>query len=48
LALARRGAGAIGAVAIEQGMRTIRQDGIEKVRQGLTSLVEVSRVTAAV
>jgi type II secretory ATPase GspE/PulE/Tfp pilus assembly ATPase PilB-like protein len=27
-------------------MQTMREDGIEKVRQGLTSLVEVSRVTS--
>jgi type IV pilus assembly protein PilB len=47
LALERRGAGAIAAVAREQGMRTMRADGIEKVRQGLTSLVEVGRVTSA-
>jgi type IV pilus assembly protein PilB len=47
LALERRGAGAIAAVAREQGMRTMREDGIEKVRQGLTSLVEVGRVTSA-
>jgi type IV pilus assembly protein PilB len=47
LALERRGAGAIAAVAREQGMRTMREDGIDKVRQGLTSLVEVGRVTSA-
>jgi type IV pilus assembly protein PilB len=47
LALERRGAGAIGAVAREQGMRTMREDGIDKVRQGITSLVEVGRVTSA-
>jgi type II secretory ATPase GspE/PulE/Tfp pilus assembly ATPase PilB-like protein len=28
------------------GMRTMRDDGIEKVKQGLTSLVEVGRVTS--
>jgi type IV pilus assembly protein PilB len=47
LALERRGAGAITAVAREQGMRTMREDGIDKVRQGITSLVEVGRVTSA-
>jgi len=47
LALARRGVSEIAAVAMEQGMRTMREDGIEKVRQGLTSLVEVGRVTTA-
>ncbi|NTW29082.1 MAG: Flp pilus assembly complex ATPase component TadA [Coriobacteriia bacterium] len=30
--------------AIEQGMRTLRQDGLEKVRQGLTSVEEIVRV----
>ncbi len=31
-------------VAIEQGMLTLRQDGLEKVRMGLTSLEEIARV----
>lgn len=31
-------------VAIEQGMLTLRQDGLEKVRQGDTSLEEIMRV----
>jgi type IV pilus assembly protein PilB len=31
-------------VAIEQGMLTLRQDGLEKVRQGVTSIEEVVRV----
>ncbi len=31
-------------VAIEEGMRTLRQDGFEKVRMGLTSIEEVLRV----
>jgi type IV pilus assembly protein PilB len=35
---------AIGQVAREQGMITLRQDGLEKVRQGLTSIQEVLRV----
>jgi type IV pilus assembly protein PilB len=35
---------AIGQVAREQGMITLRQDGMEKVRQGLTSIAEVLRV----
>jgi type IV pilus assembly protein PilB len=34
----------IKAVAIEQGMLTLRQDGLEKVRAGLTSVEEVMRV----
>ena len=34
------------AVAREEGMLTLREDGVEKVRAGLTSLEEVLRVTA--
>jgi type IV pilus assembly protein PilB len=33
-------------VAREEGMATLREDGVEKVRAGLTSLEEVLRVTA--
>ena len=36
----------IGAVAAEEGMLTLREDGLTKVRAGLTSLEEVLRVTA--
>jgi type IV pilus assembly protein PilB len=32
-------------VAREDGMRTLREDGLLKARQGLTSLAEVARVT---
>ena len=32
------------AVAIEQGMRTLRDDGLEKARNGMTSIEEVARV----
>jgi type IV pilus assembly protein PilB len=32
------------AVAIEQGMRDLREDGLEKARNGLTSIEEVARV----
>jgi type IV pilus assembly protein PilB len=35
----------IAAAARAHGMRTMRDDGLAKVRQGLTSLVEVGRVT---
>jgi type II secretory ATPase GspE/PulE/Tfp pilus assembly ATPase PilB-like protein len=44
LVLERRGADAIAAAAARTGMR---RDGIDKVRQGVTSLAEVGRVTAA-
>jgi type IV pilus assembly protein PilB len=33
--------------AAEEGMRTMRQDGLNKVRAGLTSVAEVERVTAS-
>jgi type IV pilus assembly protein PilB len=33
--------------AREQGMRTLREDGLEKVRQGRTSIAEVARVTSS-
>jgi type IV pilus assembly protein PilB len=36
----------IGAAAREEGMLTLREDGVAKVRSGLTSLEEVVRVTA--
>jgi type IV pilus assembly protein PilB len=31
--------------AIEQGMMTLRQSGLEKIRQGLTTIDEVVRET---
>jgi type IV pilus assembly protein PilB len=48
LVLARRGVAEIAASAAAAGLKSMRQDGIEKVRQGLTTLAEVGRVTAAV
>jgi type IV pilus assembly protein PilB len=45
LTIRRSSADEIGQVAIEQGMRPLRADGLEKVKQGLTSIAEVSRVT---
>jgi type IV pilus assembly protein PilB len=35
------------AIAREQGMRTLREDGLEKVRQGITSIPEVLRVVGS-
>ena len=32
-------------MAIEQGMRPLRDDGFDKVKQGVTSIAEVARVT---
>jgi type IV pilus assembly protein PilB len=45
LVLARASADEIGAVAVAEGMRRLREDGLEKVKAGLTSLAEIARVT---
>lgn len=42
----RRSADEIRRVAIKEGMRTLRDDGLEKAKQGLTSLEEIMRVVA--
>jgi type IV pilus assembly protein PilB len=47
LVLERAGLDAIRAMALAQGMRTIRDDGLAKVKKGLTSLTEVARVTSS-
>ena len=44
LTVERSSADAIRAVAIEQGMQTLREDGLAKVRAGITSIEEVTRV----
>ena len=44
MAVERRPSDEIKKVAVEQGMRTLRQDGQDKVRLGLTTLEEVLRV----
>ncbi len=44
LALERRSADEIREMAIREGMRRLRDDGLEKVRQGLTSIAEIARV----
>jgi len=41
----RADAGAIRSLAMQQGMRPLREDGWDKVRQGITTLAEVLRVT---
>jgi type IV pilus assembly protein PilB len=33
------------AVAVGEGMRRLRDDGLEKVREGFTSIAEVERMT---
>lgn len=42
---ARQSAAEIKKKAVEQGMKTLRDDGLEKVRKGITTLEEVLRVT---
>jgi type IV pilus assembly protein PilB len=44
LALERRSSEEIRDVAVREGMRRLRDDGLEKVRQGLTSIAEIARV----
>jgi type IV pilus assembly protein PilB len=46
LAVRRASADEIASAAVAKGMRRLRDDGLEKVRAGLTSFAEVSRVTA--
>jgi general secretion pathway protein E len=41
----REPAGAIKEYAISKGMRTLREDGMDKARQGITTIEEVLRVT---
>ena len=44
LTVERASADAIRTVAIEQGMQTLREDGLAKVRAGMTSIEEIARV----
>jgi type IV pilus assembly protein PilB len=46
LTVARASSAEIGRTAREQGMLTLREDGLIKVRSGQTSLEEILRVTA--
>ena len=46
LVLERASLSDIAAVAVEEGMRSMHADGIEKVKEGITTLTEVVRVTA--
>jgi type II secretory ATPase GspE/PulE/Tfp pilus assembly ATPase PilB-like protein len=47
LVLRRSSADEIASAAVAKGMRRLREDGLEKVRLGLTSPEEVLRVTAS-
>lgn len=44
LCIERRSSDEIKAAAIREGMKTLREDGLEKVKQGITSLEEMMRV----
>ena len=44
LTIERASADSIRGVAIEQGMQTLREDGLEKAHAGLTSIEEIARV----
>ncbi len=45
LTVERASADRIAEVAVANGMRRLREDGLEKVRLGMTSIAEISRVT---
>ena len=45
MAIERTSSEEIGRVAVEQGMAVLREDGFERVKQGVTSIAEVARVT---
>jgi type IV pilus assembly protein PilB len=47
LAIERASADRVAAVAVRNGMRRLREDGLDKVRHGVTSIAEVARVTSA-
>jgi type IV pilus assembly protein PilB len=47
LTLTRGAADQIAAVAIREGMRRLREDGLDKVKAGLTSMAEIARVTGS-
>jgi type IV pilus assembly protein PilB len=47
LAIERSSADRVAAVAMRDGMRRLRDDGLDKVRHGVTSIAEVARVTTA-
>jgi type IV pilus assembly protein PilB len=48
LILARAAVDEMVEVAVEEGMRRLRDDGLEKVREGVTSIAEVERMTNSV
>ena len=47
LALERAPVDQITAVALREGMRRLRDDGLDKVKAGITSMAEIARVTGS-
>ena len=47
LTLARAASEQIGSVAMGEGMRRLREDGLDKVKSGVTSIAEIARVTGS-
>jgi type IV pilus assembly protein PilB len=47
LALQRAPADQIAACAVRDGMRRLRDNGLDKVKAGLTSMAEIARVTGS-
>ena len=47
LTLERAASEQIAAVALREGMRRMREDGLEKVKSGITTMSEIARVTGA-
>ncbi len=45
MTLARAASEQVGTVAVREGMRRLREDGLDKVKSGQTSIAEVARVT---
>jgi type IV pilus assembly protein PilB len=45
LTLERAPSDKITAVAVREGMRRLREDGLDKVKAGVTSMAEIARVT---
>ena len=47
LTLERGSSDQIGVVAVREGMRRLREDGLDKVKAGLTSIAEIARITGS-
>ncbi len=47
MTLQRSAAEQIATVAVREGMRKLRDDGLDKVKSGQTSMSEISRVTGS-